>query len=305
MSLPRFPDATMTRERRFELTTPEHVPVEFPLGDLGNRFGALVVDLFFQFSIVIVIVLVAGLFMGSTGTGGNVSALMMLVTFGVRNFYFTAGEVYGKGQTPGKRISKLRVIARDGGPLATDQIFARNLTRDLEIFLPLTVLLAPASLLPKAPWWGNLATAIWILILGFLPFFNRHRARLGDLVAGTLVVAEPQAKLEEDLADLSGELAPDRFTGYTFTREQLDVYGIHELQVLEDLLRRPPSEERDRTLRVVCDKILAKIGWGGDTPESEKPAVEPRAFLTAFYAAQRGRLEHKALLGERRERKVR
>lgn len=289
-----------TRERSFELTTPEQVPIRFTLGDLGSRFGALVLDLFFQLVIILVLASLGGLLLGSTLRDGHLGAVSMLAVFAVRNFYFTASEVFGKGQTPGKRLAKLRVVARDGGPLTTDQIFARNLTRDFEIFLPLTALMAPGNLLPNSPWWGDLATGVWIMILGLLPFFNRQRARLGDLVAGTLVVAEPQAQLQEDLADLRGELATERFTDYTFTRDQLDVYGIRELQVLEDLLRRPPSAERDRTFERVCEKILAKIDW-----DIAAQPVEPRAFLTAFYAAQRGRLEHKALLGERRERKVR
>ncbi len=42
------PPSTLIRERRFELTTPEHVPIDFVLADLGSRFGALVLDLFFQ-----------------------------------------------------------------------------------------------------------------------------------------------------------------------------------------------------------------------------------------------------------------
>ncbi len=184
--------------------------------------------------------------------------------------------------------------------METDQIFARNLTRDLEIFLPATVLLAPEDVLPGAPAWARLATVAWILALGLLPFFNRQRARLGDLVAGTVVVVEPHGELKEDLVDLSGELAVERFAEYAFTRKQLDVYGIRELQVLEDVLRRPPSDQKDKTLELVCEKILAKIGWN----LAAQP-VEPRAFLKAFYAAQRGRLEQKMLFGKRQERKVR
>ncbi len=291
------PSPVIVRERRFELTTPEHVPIDFVLADLGSRFGALVLDLFFQILILTAIVFVAGSLLA---LGGSQGALTLLLFFLVRNFYFTACEVYGRGQTPGKRKLHLRVVARDGGPLETDQIFARNLTRDLEIFLPVTVLMAPEGLLPNAPGWAKLATAAWVLALGLLPFFNRQRARLGDLIAGTVVVVEPHGELEQDLVDLRGELATGRFAEYTFSREQLDVYGIRELQVLEDLLRRPPSDQKDKNLELVCEKILAKIGW-----DLTAHPVEPHAFLKAFYAAQRKRLEQKMLFGKRQERKVR
>ena len=276
--------STLVPERRFELATPEHVPIDFVLADLGSRFGALLIDLLIQTLILFAILYVAGL--AFFGIGGSQGALGLLMFFLVRNFYFTAGEVYGRGQTPGKRRLHLRVVARDGGPLETDQIFARNLTRDLEIFLPATVLLAPKELLPGAPAWVQLATAAWILALGLLPFFNRHRARLGDLVAGTVVVVEPHGKLEQDLVDLRGELAVERFAEYSFTREQLDVYGIRELQVLEDLMRRPPSDAKDRALELVCEKILAKIDW---TPVpgrssrglSSRPSTPPSASVSS------------------------
>ena len=87
---------------------------------------------------------------------------------------------------------------------------------------------------------------------------------------------------------------------YTFTPEQLDVYGIRELQVLEDVLRRPPSDQRDELLRMICDKVKHKIDWDRD-----RWNVHPQRFLQAFYAAQRRRLEKGMLLGKRRERKVR
>ena len=244
-------------QRRFELTTPEHVAIDFVLADLGSRFGALILDVLLQFLILFVLLFLAAM---SWGASGNQGALTLLLMFFVRNFYFTAAEVYGRGQTPGKRVLHLRVVARDGGPLATDQIFARNLTRDLEIFLPATVLLAPEGLLPNAPGWAQVATVVWILALGLLPFFNRQRARLGDLVAGTVVVVEPHGELQEDLADLRGELAVERFTEYSFSREQLDIYGIRELQVLEDLLRR-----RRRTTRTAPSSWYARRSWPRST----------------------------------------
>lgn len=280
--------------RRLVLDTPEHVAVDFVLADVGNRLAALVIDLLIV-SLVLVVLVVAGLIFFPRDAGDDtLSALFLLAAFLWRNFYFTAGEIYGRGRTLAKRWLRLRVVARDGGPLSAEQVFARNLTRDLEIFLPLTVMLAPGELVPGAPWWVSAASMVWVLALALLPFFNRHRARLGDLVAGTIVVVEPAGELAPDLTASSSE----EKTAPTFTREQLDIYGIREVQVLEQVLRRPPSVDRNTLLRTICEKVRAKIGW-------EPEVTDPENFLRAFYAAQRGRLEHKMLLGKRQERKVR
>src|SRR5262249_21910345 len=156
------------------------------------------------------------------------------------NFYFVAWEVGRSGVTPGKRRLRLRVISRDGGPLTAEAVFARNLTRDLEVLLPLVALLAPQSLVPGPPVLGSVLAVAWLLALAPLPLFSRDRLRFGDLVAGTIVVRAPASLLLHDLADGARPAAAPEESGgeIAFTREQLDVYGIRELQVLEDLLRR-------------------------------------------------------------------
>lgn len=277
---------------RLVLRTPEHVTLELALADLGSRATAFFLDLLLQG------ILLLGLFFALGALrmlDRDVTAAVLLVAaFVARNFYFTWSELHWQGRTPGKRALGLRVVARDGGPLTADLLFARNLTRELETFLPLTVLFAPESLVPGGPWWARVATGAWVLVLTLLPFTNRRRARLGDLLAGTVVVFEPRAELDWDL------VADGRQSGaveeYRFTAAQLDIYGIRELQVLEKVLRRPPSEHRDELLEAIAAKVRRKIAWQG--------AVEPQRFLKAFYAAQRGRLERGLLFGRRRERKV-
>ena len=99
-------------------------------------------------------------------------------------------------------------------------------------------------------------------------------------------------------APAAAPLVPDDASSpYQFTRQQLDVYGIYELQTLEDVLRRSgphAGEARDAVAR----RIQRKIGW----TEASR-AVDSRAFLEAFYAALRGRLEARMLVGVRREDK--
>jgi uncharacterized RDD family membrane protein YckC len=211
----------------------------------------------------------------------------LLAIFLVRTFYFAFFELTWQGQTPGKRRLRIRAVEARGGPLTAEAIIARNLTREVELFLPLVALSAPEAIFGGAPGWARLAALAWMLVFGFLPLFNRDRLRVGDLVAGTVVVRTPDAVLLEDLSAARAREA------LAFTDAQLDVYGVYELQVLEDVLRGRGLAGHDEAVRTVAGKIREKIGWTG-------PAIADEPFLDAFYAALRGRLERRLLFGKRR-----
>lgn len=276
--------------RAISLKTPENVTVDFTLAGPGPRLIAFCVD------VGIVLVLSSMLWAGVTLTATLFSIPMSIsgaingaLGFLLRNFYFAWTELRFHGRTPGKRIVNTRVIARDGGPLTGGQVVARNLTRELELFLPFLVLFMNDSLLPYAPAWVWFASASWALLLLFFPLLHKERARVGDLLAGTIVVQSPKARLLPDLAQKKAR-------AHTFTKAQLDLYGIRELTVLEEVLRRAYPEQE--LLRQITERIVQKIGW-------EEPVTNYHAFLEDFYAAQRSQLENKMLMGERREEKVR
>lgn len=276
------------------LLTPEQVPVHFRPGEAGRRLAALTADLVLL--TLALLVLVVPLARG-TGSGELTAALLLVVAFLARTFYFPWFELRWQGRTPGKRWLGLRVVTRDGGPLTAEMVFARNLTRELEVFLPLSLLLAGHSLDPDLPSWVRLAALAWGLVLMLIPLVNRQHLRVGDLIAGTVVVSEPRAEL---LPDLAAEALRSRADAeYVFRREQLEIYGIDELEVLEEVLRRPPSLHHDELLERLADTIRRKIGW---QPEPGRPLHAER-FLRAFYAAQRRHLESGLLLGRRRQSK--
>jgi hypothetical protein len=153
------------------------------------------------------------------------------------------------------------------------------------------------QVLLDTPVWVPLATLVWATVLLLFPLFNRHHLRVGDLVAGTVVVSDPQPVLAEDLAEAATRSrAADE---YLFRREELEIYGIEELGILEDVLRRPGSSHHDELLVRLADTIQQKIGWR----PAEGQFIQPERFLRAFYAAQRERLEKGLLVGERRETK--
>ena len=268
------------------LVTPEGVDLRLRLADVGQRLSALLLD-----ELLMGAIFVAGTIVGVIGLytlfqfKQGVEALLviwLLAGFLLRNFYFIAFELSARAATPGKRRCGLRVAARNGGRLTADAIFVRNALRELEFYIPLTVLFSPADF---ATGWIKLAATVWCGVFALLPLFNKDRLRAGDILAGTWVVKVPDRRLLRDLA-VGGvyETAAIRFT-----LEQLDAYGIKELQVLEDVLRRFDRH----AVQIVADRIRQKIGYA-------KGAESDGAFLSAYYAALRQRLEARALLGRRR-----
>jgi uncharacterized RDD family membrane protein YckC len=274
--------------RARSLVTPEGVDLRLRLGDAGERASALMIDLAIMLGALIAFSLLTLLaFWGSKGKGGEVLAtIWMLVFFVLRNLYFVLFELTPGAATPGKRAMGLRVAARNGGRLTADAIFARNAMREIELYLPMGFLIVNNSQIDA---WVNLAGMIWCGVFLLFPLFNRDRLRVGDLVAGTWVVKAPARKLVPDLVQASRHAA-GRFN---FTQAQLDAYGVKELHVLEDVLRRFEM----KTVALVAARIRLKIGWKSAPDESDGD------FLSAYYAALRGRLESRLLLGKRRKDK--
>ncbi|MEQ8766082.1 MAG: RDD family protein [Planctomycetota bacterium] len=270
------------------IVPPEGVPLEFVVAPTGERLMAFLVDCLIIFLALLTVVLTTI----ATGTESILPAFGILAIFLLTNFYFIFFEMRGQGTTLGKRVLGIRVIDRFGGPLQGEAIFARNFLRQVEIFGPIYLLFVREAPFPGSPGLLRLLGVAWLIILGFMPLLNRDRLRVGDLVAGTLVVKSPKPVLLAKVRPHHQAQVQER--RYHFTPQQLDVYGVYELQVLEEMLR---GQRKDRAaLEVVCDKIKRKIAW-----DRAQWDVEPLEFLTDFYMAQRAQLEAKMLLGERRE----
>lgn len=274
------------RERR-QIVTPEGVPVTVELADYGERLVALMIDLFIWLVATLAIFIPIVLAIGMSGGSLIAISIALFIGFIVRNLYFVYFELAWRGATPGKRIVGLRVIDRAGGPLLPSAVVARNLTREVEMFLPLGVILTGARTATGSLDWENLAIAVWLIFFAALPFINRDRMRGGDLIAGTMVISLPKRVLLTDLVEKAVQ--------FSFTEQQLRAYGAFELQVLEELLRRPDTPESVRVLNEVCDKICRRIGWSAPVPPAD---VVP--FLREFYTAERAFLEREQLYGKAR-----
>ena len=160
------------------LQTPESVELDFTLAGIGNRAYALIIDDIILGLILIIFLITWALFsyflyevvnidslIDSKTIGLWLVAIQLLITFSIYVGYFTFFETLWQGQTPGKRIVKIRVIREDGRPIRLPQATLRALLRPLDD----------------------------VFFLGmFLIIFSKAEKRLGDWLAGTLVIQEEQ-----------------------------------------------------------------------------------------------------------------
>jgi uncharacterized RDD family membrane protein YckC len=169
-------------EETLIIETPERVPLAFALASIGNRFLAVAIDHFIQYFVIFVVAwaLLSISGVGSLKTIENSEffqempkwtiAVMIVVLFLIFAGYFVFFEWLWNGQTPGKRLLKLRVIREDGRPITLWEALARNLLRIFDA--------VPGFVLP-------------VYSIGLITIFLSSRdQRVGDVFAGTVVVRE-------------------------------------------------------------------------------------------------------------------
>lgn len=284
-------------KRRRQVVTPEGVPLHVVLATRGSRLMALILDY-----VIINLALVAmalaliliGINLGSlgaleTGSGEFLVVLFFIGLFLLFNGYFIFFEMGPRGATPGKRMVGIRVAARPQGSagerLTAEAIIARNLIRQIEIFLPISFFQMAGEGGTGSAW---IAGSLWFAVFMLFPFLNRDALRAGDVIAGTWVVEAPRRKLHDALS-VTSEGAQGQPGDYRFGPEELTVYGEYELQSLERVLR----DGDEKTLAAVHQAIVRKIGW-------QAGSGDERAFLEAFYTALRAKLEGDMRFGQRK-----
>ncbi|PKP93273.1 MAG: RDD family protein [Alphaproteobacteria bacterium HGW-Alphaproteobacteria-14] len=300
--------APITEKRARTLVTPEGIVLPITLASRGSRAGALILDvmiiMFGLLAFYLALVWIAGGLLDGTdldpaaaprGAQEFMQIVLALIGFFTWYGYFLVQELGPRGATLGKRITGIRVAARGGGRLTPEAVIARNLLRDIEVFYPLIALLVLAVMSETGEDSGPLGWVMtaWFALFLLFPFFNRDALRAGDIIAGTWVVERPRAKLADVLSTQGAAAArgASAVTGvrYAFGEAELAVYGERELQTLERMLRDAQPE----ALAAVHSTICRKIGW-------EPGAGDERAFLEAFYAQLRAKLEGDMRFGKRK-----
>jgi uncharacterized RDD family membrane protein YckC len=240
-----------------EMETPERVAVSLDLAGLGARAFAWLAD-----ALCIFLVWMTGLLVytisgdlvrdvQSLSFAGQILATLSVFMAGWG--WDVAWELLGGGRTPGKRLAGIRVVRDDGGPPGFAESLVRNVLRAVE--LPL--LYAPA-----------------ILAVALGP----RRQRLGDLVAGTLVVRQGRFDLSRyDLpADGAARHRFPQLRGRASAALTADGF-----ERVTDFLRRRPELDRGARARVASRLAGALAARAG----VQAPAAEDaEAFLEALVA---------------------
>jgi uncharacterized RDD family membrane protein YckC len=171
-------------QRVVTIRTPENIELSYALAGPGSRAVAYLVDVFLMFAVFQLLInlfaVVLGLLIAAVGGASDpwIAGILALASFGLYNGYFIVFEWLLNGQTPGKRILHVRVIKQGGYSLRFFDTLLRNLLRVVD-FLPLFYGVGLTSLL-----------------------LTRDSQRLGDLIAGTLVVYQEPVQTDALLADL-------------------------------------------------------------------------------------------------------
>ena len=209
----------------------DNVRLDLPLAGVGSRTLAAFLDHFLLF-LLQALWLTAGLVLlprAGIGTG------WMLATLGLGYFllqwsYFAAFEIGLDGRTPGKQAVGLRVVSQRGGRSSKAAILVRNFLRPFDIVLGIPIMAV-----------------------------DRRSRRLGDFVAGTLVVHHRDQ--DEETTQLGRHPAS---------------WGAREVAVLEAFLRR--AEVLDGgTARELADRLLR---WIADSEPDFWSEIEPGLIET-------------------------
>lgn len=291
----RFPRRRKPRPAPDSILSPEGVALILPVAGVGVRLAAQIADLLITLTASgCLLILLALLDLAGPQT---LIALGSMLFFLTRVPYYVLTELVWNGQTLGKRLMKIKVVAHDGGSLTTHAVVLRNLMKEAEVFLPATLLISLDQAMPVT----SMLALAWVGMALTIPLFSPWRQRLGDVLAGTHVIHIPQPILLQDLAAAAPRVTPQG-KRMVFLTHQLDHYGAFELQTLEGLLRvetgalSPTACVNHRqTLANVIEKIRRKILYADPVPPEDHAA-----FLGAFYSAQRAHLEQRQLFGDRR-----
>lgn len=149
--------------RELHLYTAQAVRLSYRIADLGSRAAALMLDLLIQGAVALLLILLLASQshrIGQSLTFGLILTLVFILYFG----YYIVLEGIGAGQTVGKRVVGLRVVGTDGSHCGWGRSILRNLLRVVD--------------------WLPMFYAVGIVTI----LTTRERRRLGDFVAGTLVV---------------------------------------------------------------------------------------------------------------------
>lgn len=218
---------------KLTIDTPEQTALDFAVAGIGSRFLALALDTLIQialgFALTICGIMITAV-VGAASSAASLWIFAIMILFGFLLYfgYFAFFEIIWNGQTPGKRKIGIRVIKDSGRPLTPAESIGRNLMRIVD-WLP-------------AFYAVGMVSAI----------LTKENKRLGDLIAGSLVVREislsdvkpawqsAQAPSGPTLAPLGASLLTPEESNLidSFLNRRLDLMPDVRYRMADDIVRR-------------------------------------------------------------------
>jgi uncharacterized RDD family membrane protein YckC len=187
---------------KLTIDTPEQTSLEFPLAGIGSRFLGIAADTAIQVTVGIVLVIATVMILPGLNLFGSsasqwVIAGVIIGIFLLNSAYFAFFEAIWNGQTPGKRYAQLRVMKDDGRPISAYDAIIRNLLRIVD----------------------SLPALYGVGLISML--FSKQSKRLGDMVAGTVVVHEKSLEGVRPIADSAVDASLPPFDASNITLDEL------------------------------------------------------------------------------------
>jgi uncharacterized RDD family membrane protein YckC len=251
------------------IETPEHIQVHYELAGIGSRALAGLFDFMLQ-AILTALVVWGLIWLGLVLKLNDVLGVVGAIIVGSMGFlaftvYYVTAEMLTGGQSPGKRMAGLRVISVDGRPVTFLQSALRNIIRAVDMI----------------PFFYS---------VGLIAVFSSQRAqRLGDMVAGTMVVKERLHELPEQTLPLEAEPAPRPLPPEVEARLRTSLHLLTTAdaaaaeRVVERRHELPPAM-RQQLVSQIAETLLGKMP---QVPAADFPNLE--RFLEAVVRMWRER----------------
>lgn len=211
-----------------KVNTTQHVDIDYPVAGLGERIAARMIDFGLLIAVLLLIVFFIGVISIPRWNGVFIG---LFVLYGiVFVFYHLIFEIFFNGQSPGKKLMKIKVINLDGGQASIGQYFIRWLFRLVDFWLT-----------------GQIGGLLCVTL-------SEHKQRIGDLVAGTTVIKT------------IGRTTLDQIAFVPEAEEYIPVFtNVHllndqEVELIHEVLTTYYKTAHYELVYAMADKIKARLG---------------------------------------------
>ena len=211
-----------------KVNTTQHVDIDYPVAGLGERIAARMIDFGVLFAVLLLLLFFIGVI---SVPRANVVSIVVFVLYGIAFvFYDLIFEIFFSGQSPGKKLMKIKVISLDGGQAGIGQYFIRWLFRLVDFWLT-----------------GQIGGLLCVAL-------SENKQRIGDLVAGTTVIRTIGRTTLEQIA-----FAPEA-EEYIPVFTSVYLLNDQEAELIHEVLTTYYQTAHYELVYAMADKIKARLG---------------------------------------------